>query len=90
MGLKALFKKAARLVGKIKLDFEDELAAHFTIEGDHGTYQVRIFKEDYTTKHSCDCIHMSKSQPTNLCSHKLACLVWLTEREKINKMEVKK
>lgn len=88
---KSLFKKASNILKekKIERDFENETSIHFRITPskfimgaellDEEYYHVSFFYEEYTLKHSCTCKNMSSSQPTNLCSHKIAALTHHTQ-----------
>lgn len=87
---KSLFNKAKLILeeNRIILESQTDTAVFFKIipsrlknKGellDEEYYKVSLFYEDYTLKHSCTCRNMSSSQPTNLCSHKIAAITKLT------------
>jgi hypothetical protein len=90
---KSLFKKAAIVLkeNRIILESETDTAIFFKVIPSGKTadllpeemYQVMFQYQDFCLKHSCTCKNMSSSQPTNLCSHKIACINYITDEEAI-------
>jgi len=72
----SLFKKAKKYLEKISLETDNDEKQIFKVRGNTGDYSVIFEYRDHTLKHHCDCFHMAAKQPTNLCSHKMACIAW--------------
>jgi hypothetical protein len=85
----SIFTKAKQIVdeGRIKVELETDKRIFFQItknkqEGENDIESVSFFYEDRYINHSCTCKHMTMTNPTNLCSHKLAAIMLMGKNER--------
>lgn len=88
---KAIFNKARNMLEdlRVQLDSETDNAMFFKVTPsrfepdeellDEEYYKVMLYYENHRLRHSCTCFNMTNGNPDNICSHKVAVIVWMVQ-----------